>query len=41
MESRAIKQNYKFKNNNSFIYISNTPKVLRFSKTPQNIDKKI
>ena len=40
MESRAIKQNYKFKNNNSFIYISNTPKVLRFSKTPQNIDKK-
>ena len=40
MESRAIKQNYKFKNNNSFIYINNTPKVLRFSKTPQNIDKK-
>ena len=40
MESRAIKQNYKFKNNNSFIYINNTPKVLRFSKTPQNIDRK-
>ena len=40
MEGRAIKQNIKFKNNNSFIYISNTPKMLRFSKTPQNIGKK-
>ena len=32
---------FHFKNNNSFIYINNTPKLLRISKTPlMNLDKK-
>ena len=43
MENNTIKQKYKFRNNNSFIYINNTPKILRFSKTPilGNYEKKI
>ena len=42
MENQTIKHKFKFKNNNSFIYINNTPKILRLSKTPiiSNIDKK-
>ena len=42
MENRAIKQNFKFKNNNSFIYINTPPKALRLSKTPilANLKKK-
>ena len=42
MENTSIKRDFKFRNNNSFIYINNTPKILRFSKTPimGNLDKK-
>ena len=42
MENSSIKRNFKFKNNNSFIYINNTPKILRFSKSPliPNLDKR-
>ena len=42
MENQAIKKNFKFKNNNSFIYINSPPKALRLSKTPiiANIKKK-
>ena len=41
MENHQVKHNFHFKNNNSFIYINNTPKVLRISKTPiMNLDKK-
>lgn len=42
MQNSSIKHNFKFKNNNSFIYINNTPKILRFSKSPimSNLDKK-
>ena len=44
MENQTIKHNFKFRNNNSFIYINNTPKILRLSKTPiisnMKIDKK-
>ena len=42
MENQAIKKNFKFKNNNSFIYINTQPKALRLSKTPimANIKKR-
>ena len=41
MESHQVKHNFHFKNNNSFIYINNTPKMLRISKTPiMNLGKK-
>ena len=43
MENNTITKKFKFKNNNSFIYINNTPKILRFSRTPvmANYDRKI
>ena len=41
MDHNPVKHNFHFKNNNSFIYINNTPKLLRISKTPiMNLDKK-
>ena len=42
MENQSIKQKFKFKDNNSFIYINNTPKMLRLSATPviTNLSKK-
>ena len=41
MENQLIKQKYKLKENNSFIY--NTPKIFGFPKTPisSNVIKKI
>ena len=34
MESRLNKQKYQFMNNNSFVFMNNTPKILRYSKSP-------
>ena len=39
MENESIKKKFKLKENNSFFYINNTPKMLRLSATPVLISK--